>query len=120
MTKRILIIDDDEDMLEMLNIVFQASDIEVVLSKTGMTGDEIEVVHPDLVLLDVQIKGYSATGDEICKEIKSRPDLDHIPVFLLSSERELGLLAVKCKADGFFSKPFDILKLKTMIRDKLL
>ena len=38
MTKRILIIDDDSDMLEMLKIVFQSSDLDVVISQTGMTG----------------------------------------------------------------------------------
>ncbi|RYG40604.1 MAG: response regulator [Chitinophagaceae bacterium] len=120
MAKRILIIDDDRDMLEMLKIVFQSSDIDVVLSETGMTGDQIRVTHPDLVLLDVMIKGYITTGDEICREIKGNKDLAHIPVFLISSERDLDLLAVKCQADGFFAKPFDILKLKTIIKDKLL
>ncbi len=120
MTKKILIIDDDKDMLEMLNIVFQASDVEVVISETGMTGQEIKVIHPDVILLDVQIKGYISTGDQICMEIKSRQDLRKIPVFLISSEPDLDFLSVECKADGFFSKPFDILKLKSAIRDKLL
>lgn len=120
MNKRILIIDDNKDILEMLDIVFQSSDIDVMLSNTGMTGDEIMVVHPDLILLDIQIKGYPNTGDEICKEIKTRPNLNHIPVFLISSEQNLDLLAVECEADGYFSKPFDILKLKSVIRNKLI
>lgn len=119
MAKRILIIDDDEDMLEMLRIVFQTSDLDVVLSDKGMTGNEIKVMHPDLVLLDVQIKGYILTGDEICKEIKSRSDLTHIPVFLISSERDLEQLAVACEADGYFSKPLDIIIFKKILNDKL-
>jgi two-component system response regulator VicR len=120
MTKRLLIIDDDKDMLEMLNIVFQESDLDVVLSEKGMAADEIEVIHPDLILLDVQIKGYTRTGDEICKEIKARSGLDQVPVFLISSEPDLNLLAIECKADGFFSKPFNVSKFKSAIRDKLL
>jgi two-component system, OmpR family, response regulator VicR len=120
MNKRILIIDDDDDILEMLDIVFQASDIDVILSNKGMTGDEINAVHPDLILLDIQIKGYIHTGDEICKEIKANNDLNNIPVFLISSETDLDLLAIECEADGYFSKPFDILKLKSAIRNKLI
>lgn len=120
MTKRILIIDDDKDMLEMLQIVFLASDLEVLISDHGMTGVEIRGLHPDLIMLDVQIKGYIKTGDEICKEIKAHPDLSDIPVFLISSEIDLQTIAFECAADGFINKPIDILKLKTLIRDKLL
>ena len=120
MHKRILVIDDDRDMLEMMRIIFQSSEIDVVLSEKGMTGDEIRFIHPDLVLLDVRIKGYITTGNEICKEIKSRPDLDHIPVYLISSESNLEFLSIECKANGFFAKPFSISKLKAVIKDKLL
>lgn len=119
MAKKILVIDDDRDMLEMLDIVFQTSDFDVVLSNKGMTGDEIKVIHPDLVLLDVQIKGYITTGDEICKEIKAHPDLRDIPVFLISAEHDLRFLAVECNADGYLSKPFDIAKLRAVITKKL-
>lgn len=119
MNKRILIIDDDKDMLEMLKIVFQDSDFEVVLSEKGMSGDEIYLIHPDLILLDVQIKGYISTGDEICKEIKGRSDLNSVPVFLISSEQNLEELSIECESDGFLSKPFDILKLKSIIKEKL-
>ena len=119
MAKKILIIDDDKDMLEMLRIVFQGSEFEVVLSNAGMTADEVVVLHPDIILLDVQIKGYKLTGNEICKQIKMREDLNFIPVFLISSEPNLKTLAAECNADGYFSKPFDILNLKTVIRNML-
>lgn len=119
MAKRILIIDDDKDMLEMLNIIFETSDVDVVLSETGMTGEEIVVVYPNLILLDVQIKGYTSTGDEICKDIKGHSKLKDIPVFLISAEPDLDILSIECNADGYFSKPFDLLKLKRVIREKL-
>lgn len=119
MAKRILIIDDDKDMLEMLNIVFETADVDVVLSETGMTSDEIVVLHPNLILLDVQIKGYTSTGDEICKEIKGHSELKDIPVFLISAEPDLDTRSIGCNADGYFSKPFDVLKLKKMIREEL-
>lgn len=120
MVKRILIIDDDKDMLDMLKIVFQASDVDVVISETGMTGQEINIIKPDVILLDVQIKGYIYTGDQICIEIKSNKNLRKVPVFLISSEPDIDILSVACQADGFFLKPFDVLKLKSAIKDKLL
>lgn len=120
MAKKILIIDDDKDILEMLNIVFQGSETDVILSNTGMTGEEIKVIHPDIILLDVQIKGYKATGNEICREIKSKEDISFIPVILMSAEPNLKMLAVDCKADAYFSKPFDIVDLKSFIRSKLI
>ena len=119
MTKKILVIDDDADMLEKWLIVFQASDFEVILSNTGMSGGEIAVIHPDLILLDVQIKGYISTGDEICKEIKGRKDLHNIPIFLISSEPNIASLSIECESDGYISKPFDILKLKSLISDNM-
>lgn len=120
MPKKLLIIDDDKDMLEMLHIIFQDTEIDVVLSNTGMTGDEVKVIHPDIILLDVQIKGYKASGNEICKEIKSRLDIGSIPVYLISSEQNLKNLADDCKADGYFPKPFDIKNLKSMVMSKLI
>jgi two-component system response regulator VicR len=119
MAKKILIIDDEEDMLEMLQIVFQDSDYNVVLSNKGMRYDQIQVIHPDLILLDVQIKGYGMTGNEICKELKAQPSMEKLPVFLMSAEYNLSALAHECHADGYFNKPFNISNLKTTIANEL-
>jgi len=119
MAKKILVIDDDEDMLELLRIIFQTTDFHVILSSKGMSGEDIAVIHPDLVLLDINIKGYITTGDEICKEIKTHPDLKNIPVFLISSQHDLRYLAIECQADGYLSKPFEVSKLRKIINQKL-
>lgn len=120
MTKRILIIDDDKDMLEMLSIVFQNSDFEVVLSTTGMGYTQIQLLKPDLILLDVNIQGYETTGDLICKEIKEHPGTEHLPVILISGEYNLASIAEHCHADAYFSKPFDINLLKIKVTSKLM
>lgn len=112
MAKRILIIDDDKDMLDMLQIILQDSNCEVILQNSGLTGTEVSALQPDLVLLDVQIKGYQLTGNEICNQIKALDVMAHVPVFLMSSDHNLRELAEECHAEGYFPKPFDINSLK--------
>jgi two-component system response regulator VicR len=108
MLKRILVIDDDEDILEILNIVFQEQGYEVVISNTGSAAEDIEVIDPDLVLLDVRITGSAKNGAEICAEIKSQHKKKPLPVILVSGESDLAILASECGADTFIPKPFDI------------
>lgn len=119
MANRILIIEDDKDMLEMLKIIFQDSGFDVVLSSTGLTTQEVRIIHPDLILTDVHLNNYDLTGDKICKELKDQPDTHLIPVYLVSSEENLKNIAEDCHADGYFSKPFDIVHLKQVVMEKL-
>ncbi|RFZ85834.1 response regulator [Mucilaginibacter terrenus] len=120
MAKRILIIDDDEDILEILNIVFQDEGYDVVVSNTSEAADHISVIHPDIVLLDVRIKGSTKNGLQICAEIKSLyPDLK-LPVILVSGEHDLASLAKQCGADGFIPKPFDIFKMTMQVNKHLM
>lgn len=111
MAKRILIIDDDEDILDILNIIFQDEGYEVVISNTGHAADYIHQINPDVMLLDIRLAGSEKTGAEICREIKNAYPAEHFPVILVSAEANISLIASYCGADAFVSKPFDIFKL---------
>jgi two-component system response regulator VicR len=111
MSKRILVIDDDEDILEILNIVFQEEGYDVVLSNTGEAAEHIQVIHPDLILLDVRIEGSSKKGNEICAELKQQYNQKKMPIILVSAETDLEMLANECGADFYITKPFDIFQL---------
>lgn len=117
MAKRVLVIDDDEDILEILNIVFQENGYEIVLSNTGEAAEHIRVIHPDIVLLDVRIVGSVKSGPEICKEIKSQLETRHLPVMLVSAESDLAILAQECGADSYVAKPFDIFDLLSQVKE---
>ena len=108
MKKRILTIEDDPDILEILNIIFQDEDYEIIANSKGMSVDEITLVHPDLVLLDVRIAGFNKTGVQLCEELKAFTETRHLPVVLLSAEQNLEQMAKACGADAYVSKPFDI------------
>ncbi|WP_114941332.1 response regulator [Mucilaginibacter endophyticus] len=119
MSKRIMVIDDNEDILEILNIVFQDCGYDVILSNTGEAAHNIVVIHPDLILLDVNIVGSEKTGAEICREIKSNYLTANLPVMLVSAETDLDLIAVGCGANSFVRKPFDIYELLMHVKQYL-
>ncbi|MFB2117891.1 response regulator [Parapedobacter sp. 2B3] len=119
MAKSILIIDDDEDILEILNIVFQDSGFEVILSKVGLEADFISVLHPDIVLLDVRIGGSKKKGTDICKDLKANIHTRHMPVILFSAEHDLHTMASACEADSYVAKPFGIDSLLMQVQKQL-
>ncbi|MCQ6957069.1 response regulator [Mucilaginibacter aquariorum] len=119
MARRILVIDDDEDILEILNIIFQENGYDIVMSNTGDAAEHIRVIRPDIVLLDVRIVGSAKNGLEICKEIKSQLETRHLPVMLVSAESDLFVIANECGANAYISKPFDIFDLLAKVEQCL-
>ena len=116
MNKRILIIDDDEDILDILHIIFREEGYNVVVSNTGDAANQIHVINPDLILLDVRIEGSVKQGNDICLEIKGQYEFKDIPVVLVSAETNLAMLANECGADFYIRKPFDIYELLTEVK----
>lgn len=106
--KRILIIDDDEDILEIFNIIFRDAGYNVVISNHSETAEHIHEIGPDLVILDIRIGGSDKTGGDICTEIKEKFRDARLPVVLISGETDISAIAKKCGADGYIPKPFDI------------
>ena len=117
MAKRILVIDDDQDILSILDILFADEGYEVVLQNTGMSADQVKLIGPDLILLDVRIAGFSKTGDQICADIKRELQLRAIPVLLVSAEVDVHERADLCGANGYLNKPFDIDRLLKKVKE---
>jgi len=117
MAKRILVIDDDEDILNILDILFAEEGYDVIVKSTGTTADQVRLIGPDLILLDVRITGFSKTGDEICSEIKQELELTAIPVLLFSAEPDVRQRARSCGANGYLNKPFDIDRLLEKVKE---
>ncbi|MHA4741312.1 response regulator [Dyadobacter sp. MSC1_007] len=120
MKKRVLIIEDDHDLLELLRIVFRDSGYEVVFSPNLLDTDYINVLHPDLILLDVRIAGSSKSGVDLCKELKTHPDFEKLPIILCSGEHNLPELARKSHADMYLTKPYDLAVLLSHVNKYLL
>lgn len=119
MTKRILVIEDDPDILYIIDDVLTDEGFFVLKSQKGMSALQIQLLRPDLILLDIRIFGYEKTGADICREIRMNTGTKNIPVILLSAERELEKIASDCYATGHISKPFDLTQLSQKITELL-
>jgi len=119
MPKRILIIEDDEDMLEIMKIIFQDEGFDVVVSNKGEAAEHLELIRPDLILLDVHIIGYKKRGNEICADVRKQYPADSLPVVLVSAETDIEVLAASCGANSFIKKPFDITELADSVKHLL-
>lgn len=108
MAKRILIIEDDLDILELLHIILQGEGYDIIPICIGMSADDIAIVNPDLIMLDVRINGYQKTGAQICLDLKKLSLTAHLPVLLVSAERNLVHIADSCGANGYIPKPFEV------------
>lgn len=108
MAKRILVIDDNEDILELVRMIFQEEGYDVIISNTSETAEHIQFLRPDLIILDVRLETPEISGADICKEFKSNYPEIKTPVLLLSAEQDLREVAHLCGANGYLSKPFDV------------
>lgn len=107
-SKKILIIDDDRDILELLNIVLTDAGYQVETLDSGRYANLIPEIAPDLLLLDLRMDGNKNAGAEICIRLKTGKHTRHIPVILISAEHNIAITADACGANGFIKKPFCI------------
>jgi two-component system response regulator VicR len=119
MPKKILIIEDDPDISEILNDILQTEGYDVVLSADGEACHHLPDIKPDLILMDVRLKQPGQNGDAICMQLKSDIHTRCFPVILLSAESDLRALCKACGANGFLSKPFDVAALVCQVRDMI-
>jgi len=107
MTKKVLIADDEPNIVTSLEYLMQKKGFEVKIARNG---DEalalVESFLPDVVLLDVMMPRKS--GYEVCQQIRERPDWQHIKVVMLSAKgREAEVnKGLSLGADSYVTKPF--------------
>lgn len=106
MSKKILVVDDDEGILDALSLILSEAGYTV---KTLIKGDEVFTkltkFHPDIILLDVLMSGKD--GRDICKILKANQKTKQIPIIMISAHPSAQEGAVKFGADDFLAKPFD-------------
>jgi len=117
MAKRILIIDDDPDILEILSLIFRGEGYEVFLSNDGEETDHIDTINPDLILLDIRLGNPDKSGITICSMLKSQPSTRQLPIILVSAEKDIRAIAKGCGANAFISKPFDIRQISGKVKE---
>ena len=105
---RILIVDDDKDLLEVVKSLLSRKGFEVAIhSGIDNLTDIIKSFQPQLVLLDVFLQGVD--GLEVCRSLKLSPFFRNIPVIIFSAFPRIGNTAIyEFGANDFIAKPFEI------------
>ncbi|GGH10994.1 response regulator [Mucilaginibacter phyllosphaerae] len=115
MSKKILICDDDEGILDMLEFVLEEEGFDIIPEKNSLNiYNVIREQHPDLLLLDLWMPVLS--GDQVLKTLRKNPDTATLPVIVISASTEGSLIAKASGANDYISKPFDMDQLVTKIQ----
>ena len=107
--KKILVVDDDPDILDALRFMLEDSGYEV---KTTEKGEYAENLHdtngglPDVIILDVLLSGKD--GRLICQKLKSQEETKRIPIIMISAHPNAKYSVSAVGADDFLAKPFDM------------
>lgn len=119
MQKRILVIDNDQDLLEAVETALV---IENYYVQTNPFVEDIFVLirdsKPDLILIDYLL--YGINGGELCRLIKSEPKTSHLPVIIFSAYPRVIQSLGNYGCDAFISKPFELDSFMQTIKDCIL
>jgi len=117
MRARILVVDDDPALAEMLTIVLRGEGFDTAVVRDGAKALEVfRDTHPDLVLLDLMLPGTS--GLDVCKEIRAESGT---PIIMLTAKTDTVdvVLGLEAGADDYVMKPFKPKELTARIRARL-
>ncbi|GAA4919673.1 response regulator transcription factor [Mucilaginibacter defluvii] len=114
--KTLLIIEDDTDILDILELIFQLEGYKVFRSETGAEIEDLKLMAPHLILLDLRLSAGGQEGAAICLRLKAQESTRHIPIVLLSAEMNISTVCTECGANDYIKKPFDMDHLSSKVR----
>ncbi|MBQ6825355.1 MAG: response regulator transcription factor [Clostridia bacterium] len=118
MQYKILIVDDDVNICELLRLYLEKNGFETIVANDGLKAVEYALKHsPDLILLDIMLPGLD--GWQVCREIRKTSE---VPIIMLTAKGETfdKILGLELGADDYVTKPFDtkeiIARIKAVLR----
>jgi two-component system, OmpR family, response regulator VicR len=114
MSKKILVIDDDEDVLAIIVLVLEEKGYEVVAASNSDILANLDDIKPEILFLDNTVGGKSS-GSELCEELKSDDRYKGIKVVLCSAVDNLDIISRQCNADTYLQKPFNLDDLEGLV-----
>ena len=117
---KILVVDDEEPILELLRFNLEKEGYQVYVAKDGQEAlDRVEKEQPDLLVLDVMLPGMD--GLEVCRILRLQPRFQQIPIIMLTAKGEEidTVLGLELGADDYMTKPFSLRELLARIKARL-
>jgi two-component system, OmpR family, alkaline phosphatase synthesis response regulator PhoP len=118
-SSKILVVDDEKDIVELLKYNLAHSGFDVITAFNGFEAIEKLSNYPDLILLDVMMPGLD--GFEVCKKIRNKEEYKSIPIIFLtakSSEQD-EVIGLNLGANDYIQKPISINKIIARINSNL-
>lgn len=115
--EKILVVDDEEHILELLRFNLSNSGYKVFSATNGI--DAIKIAKsevPNLILLDLMLPGMD--GYDVCKEIRKDSSVSHIPIIMITAKGEEldKILGLELGADDYITKPFSVRELLARVK----
>ena len=117
MQKKILVVDDEKDIVDLIAYNLKKEGFSVIEAFDGHQAlQHIETGRFDLVILDLMLPGVA--GLDVCKWIRKRPDTERLPIIMLTAKGEAldKILGLEMGADDYITKPFHVRELVARIR----
>jgi CheY-like chemotaxis protein len=106
--KKVLLVDDTETVLLFEKILFRGFGFEVSMARNGLQALEaVKESEPDLIILDIMMPELN--GIETCQRLKSDPNTQHVPIFMMTTRGEENMVeeAYAAGCDEYLTKPID-------------
>ncbi len=113
---RILVVDDEPDLLMLLEEHLSQEGFQVLTASAGMQAiSKARSEQPDLILLDVMMPGVS--GFDVCNILQDFPETAEIPIIFLTAitETKRKVMGLNLGADDYITKPFDLRELTARV-----
>ncbi|NJN92949.1 MAG: response regulator [Anaerolineales bacterium] len=117
MSKRVLIVDDEVNIVISLEFLLEQAGYYVRVAHNGQEGlEKIATFEPDLVLLDVMMPRLN--GFDVCQKVRENPDWNHIKIIMLTAKgREAEITkGLALGANAYITKPFSTRELLTAVK----
>ena len=107
MQTKVLIVDDEDNIRELIKFYVEKEDYLSIEAADGVEAiDKIKADQPDLIILDLMLPGLD--GLEVCRQLKGNKQLSGIPIIMLTAKQEEAdmILGLELGADDYITKPF--------------
>jgi DNA-binding response OmpR family regulator len=111
--KKVLVIEDDKDTLDLLKYIIEDMDFDIHCSEQLITLSEVTSIAPYIALIDYRLP--NGKGSDLCLEIKNNKATRHIIVILMSTYSQIAIISKDSHADAYIEKPFNITDLAKLL-----
>lgn len=114
MVKRILLIERDEDVRDIMRYILVDEGWQVIYTESSYEPEALAAMGADLVIIDEWIADQP--GHRLCLRLKQLENFGQVPVIIISTANHIEDIMAECQADDYIRKPFDLTELVAKVK----